>query len=489
MPVLHDITLDVAGRRVRRADGAVGLGQDDAAQPDRRHRQARRRRAARRRASTSRSCPKRELADWRAAHVGFIFQFYNLMPVLTAFENVELPLLLTSLSRARAARARRDGARAGRPRRPHGALPVRALRRPAAARRDRARDRHRSDADRRRRADRRPRPRRRPRTSSACMERLNDELGKTIIMVTHDPQRRRAGARASCTSRRASCRRGRRARAVVHACSDVFVLQARPAQRAAPQAAHGADRRSAWWSRSLAFGLLRRSSTPGTPAPKARASERGSSRATRSRSSFPLPLNYARRSAASTACARWRARTGSAASTRSRRTSSRSSRSMRRRYLDMYPEYRSPRTSCRRSCATARARSSGRKLADTYGFKVGDVMPLRGTIFPGTWSSSCAAIYDGAEAKTDTSQMFFHWDYLNETVRKRVAAARRPGRRLHRAASTTPSSAAEVAQAIDAHVRELARGDADRDREGVPARLRRDDRGDRGRDPASSPSS
>jgi putative ABC transport system ATP-binding protein len=39
------------------------------------------------------------LTEWRSAHVGFIFQFYNLIPVLTAFENVELPLLLTSLSR------------------------------------------------------------------------------------------------------------------------------------------------------------------------------------------------------------------------------------------------------------------------------------------------------------------------------------------------------------------------------------------------------
>jgi putative ABC transport system ATP-binding protein len=40
-----------------------------------------------------------QLAKWRATHIGFVFQFYNLIPVLTAYENVELPLLLTPLSK------------------------------------------------------------------------------------------------------------------------------------------------------------------------------------------------------------------------------------------------------------------------------------------------------------------------------------------------------------------------------------------------------
>jgi putative ABC transport system ATP-binding protein len=52
------------------------------------------------------SLSEAQLADWRAHNVGFIFQFYNLMPVLTAFEN-ELPLLLTRLSRAGAANTSR----------------------------------------------------------------------------------------------------------------------------------------------------------------------------------------------------------------------------------------------------------------------------------------------------------------------------------------------------------------------------------------------
>ncbi len=43
--------------------------------------------------------PEKKLTDWRARHVGFIFQLYNLIPVMTAFQNVELPLLLTRLSK------------------------------------------------------------------------------------------------------------------------------------------------------------------------------------------------------------------------------------------------------------------------------------------------------------------------------------------------------------------------------------------------------
>ena len=98
-----------------------------------------------------------ELAAFRSHNVGFIFQFYNLIPVLTAVENVELPLLLTHLSKAerreRALTALEVVGLADRAR----PLPAPALGRPGAARRDRARDRHRPEGARRRRADRRPR--------------------------------------------------------------------------------------------------------------------------------------------------------------------------------------------------------------------------------------------------------------------------------------------------------------------------------------------
>jgi putative ABC transport system ATP-binding protein len=126
-----------------------------------------------------------ELADWRAAHVGFIFQFYNLIPVLTAFENVELPLILTGLSRAE----RRERVEltlsvvglADRMKHYPNELSGGQQQRVAIARAVVAdptlivADEPTGDLDRVSAAD-----------ILAMMQRLNRELGKTIIMVTHD---------------------------------------------------------------------------------------------------------------------------------------------------------------------------------------------------------------------------------------------------------------------------------------------------------------
>jgi putative ABC transport system ATP-binding protein len=126
-----------------------------------------------------------ELADWRAANVGFIFQFYNLMPVLTAFENVELPLMLTGLTRAeRRERVELTLAVVGLgDRMSHypNELSGGQQQRVAIARAVVAdptlivADEPTGDLDRVSAAD-----------ILAMMQRLNRELGKTIIMVTHD---------------------------------------------------------------------------------------------------------------------------------------------------------------------------------------------------------------------------------------------------------------------------------------------------------------
>ncbi len=128
-----------------------------------------------------------ELASWRAVNVGFIFQFYNLIPVLTAVENVELPLLLTGLSR--------------RERREHAEMALQVVnlsdrtdhypsqlsggqqQRVAIARAVVTdptiivADEPTGDLDRVSAQD-----------VLALMDRLHEELGKTIIMVTHDPR-------------------------------------------------------------------------------------------------------------------------------------------------------------------------------------------------------------------------------------------------------------------------------------------------------------
>jgi putative ABC transport system permease protein len=89
-------------------------------------------------------------------------------------------------------------------------------------------------------------------------------------------------------------------------------------------------------------------------------------------------------------------------------------------YFAMYPEYRIAEDDFRAFLRDRKGAIIGRKLAQTHGFKVGDAVPLKGTIYPGNWEFVVRGIYDGTEERTDTSQFFFHWDYLNESVRKRM---------------------------------------------------------------------
>jgi putative ABC transport system permease protein len=89
-------------------------------------------------------------------------------------------------------------------------------------------------------------------------------------------------------------------------------------------------------------------------------------------------------------------------------------------YLDLYPEFI---ISAEERAAWTRDRKGalvGRQLAEQFGFKVGDVLPLRGSIYPGTWEFVVRGIFDGADSGTLTRHMLFHWDYLNETLRKKA---------------------------------------------------------------------
>jgi putative ABC transport system permease protein len=121
-------------------------------------------------------------------------------------------------------------------------------------------------------------------------------------------------------------------------------------------------------------------------------------------------------------------------------------------YLDIYPDFILPPEQRKAFLRDRKGALIGRKLADQYGFRVGDVIPLRGTIYPGRWEFTVRGIYDGRKASTVTTQMFFQWDYLNETLLKTTPRrANQVG--VYVVQIDSADEAAQVSAAIDATFR------------------------------------
>jgi len=118
-------------------------------------------------------------------------------------------------------------------------------------------------------------------------------------------------------------------------------------------------------------------------------------------------------------------------------------------YLALYPEYVLPPAEKLAFLRDRQGAVVGRKLADKFGWKLGDQIPLRGTIYPGTWSFTLRGIWDGVDDKTDESQMLFHWAFINESLRQRLAT-RADYVGVYIVGINEPNNAALISQRVDA---------------------------------------
>ncbi|MBV8657972.1 MAG: ABC transporter permease [Burkholderiales bacterium] len=121
-------------------------------------------------------------------------------------------------------------------------------------------------------------------------------------------------------------------------------------------------------------------------------------------------------------------------------------------YLPLYsefvitPEERAALLHDRRGCVV------GAKLAARFGWKLGDTIPMKGTIYPGTWPLTIRAIYHGRDERTNEDQMLFHWDYLNERI-KQIYPKRGDSAGVFVVGLKDASEAALVSERIDSQFR------------------------------------
>jgi putative ABC transport system permease protein len=118
-------------------------------------------------------------------------------------------------------------------------------------------------------------------------------------------------------------------------------------------------------------------------------------------------------------------------------------------YFDLYTEFLMPPEQLLAFKADRRGAAVGRKLADQFGWKIGDKIPIRGTIYSGNWEFTIRAIFDGKEETTVTRQFLFRFDYLNEEVKKRFPRrADQVG--IFIIEAKDPTRVADIAKAVDA---------------------------------------
>jgi len=118
-------------------------------------------------------------------------------------------------------------------------------------------------------------------------------------------------------------------------------------------------------------------------------------------------------------------------------------------YLEMYPEYILPPDQERDFFRDRKACVAGVKLARRFGWKIGDIVTLKGTIFPGNWEFVLRGIYRGRDRAVDETTFFFHWDYLNESLKK-TAPSRADKVGFYMIEIAEPDLAAQTSQSIDA---------------------------------------
>jgi putative ABC transport system permease protein len=120
--------------------------------------------------------------------------------------------------------------------------------------------------------------------------------------------------------------------------------------------------------------------------------------------------------------------------------------------FDLYPEFKVTPDELLAFKKDRRGAMVGRLIADQHGFKVGDVIPMTSPIYGGTWEFNVRGIYEPKDETTVTRQLYFHWEYLNEQMKKRFPR-RAEFAGVFVVQIADGARAAEISQAIDKEFR------------------------------------